>query len=275
MNTELLKAYRQARACGHSPRAALAAARRHEAALREYRAKLEAWEAEPDKRRYAAGGSANRPKYPQAFRQSDHSDHVRDGYRLVGFISERLRRLNDSPDYGYYADACFDEVYYPCVLARRMPARHEWALIPAYYSGSAGEYFFKDDGIARYSAPSAELFDDNGNIDASGYDVRHATSAADSMAERAAGESREYSERWSEASAQDSARDDARAELKAARTDATQVIAALREAGSVTPGVCAILRRNLESARHDMRDAISRIEAATARIADLDMTGEF
>ena len=67
----------------------------------------------------------------------------------------------------------------------------------------------------------------------------------------------------------------ARAELKAARDDAAQVIAALREAGSVTPEVCAILRRNLESARHDMRDAIGRIEAATARIADLDMTGEF
>lgn len=267
--------YRQARARHYSPRAALAAMRRHEVTLTEYRAKLEAWEAEPDKRRYAAGGSANRPKYPQAFPSSDHSDHVRDGYRLVGFVGERWRAVSDSPDRGYYADAYCDEVYYPCVLARRMPTRHEWALIPAYYSGSAGEYFFQDDGIARYSASSAELFDDNGGIDGSGDDVRYAATGADSMAERAAEESREYSEKWSEASAQDSARDDARAELKAARAEAGGIVAALREAGTVTPAICEILRRNLESARHDMRDAIARIEAATARIAQLDMTGEF
>ena len=219
--------YRQARARGYSPRGALTAMRRHDADLIEYRAKLDAWQKEPDKRQYAAGGSANRPKYPQAFPTSDHSDHVQDGYRLVGFHRDRGYGLSASPDFGYYADAYQDEVYYPCVLARRMPARHEWALIPAYYSGSAGEYFFQDDGIARYSAPSAELFDDNGDIEnGCGGDLHHAARAADRMAERDAEEAREYSEKWSEASRADADREDARAELKVARANAGGVVAA-------------------------------------------------
>lgn len=270
--------YRQSRARWDRTTAtqAIATARRHIAGtLAEYESKLAAWKAAPDKRRYAAGGSANRPAFPSLYTRCAHDDAVPDGYQLFAFMGDR-GRVSDSPDYGYYSDTWQDATFYPCVLVRRTAKKHVWACVPAYFDSMAEEYIFTDRN-PRETATSAELFENDGCKITDADSVDTAMTTAKRLAERSAERARADDEKWQAASAENDKRDEARDELQAARLDASQTIAALREqrALGVAPMVCQMLQARVTQARDDMHDAIKAIEAATDAIADLDMQGAF
>lgn len=271
--------YKQARARGNNASTAIGIARRHIAGpLAAYDAAKKAWEAAPDKRRYAAGGSDKRPVFPMLYSRCAHDDAVPDGYMLFGFLKSDSYRdgLSDSPDYGYYADSWQDATYYPCVLIRRTSDRHVWACIPAYFDGMAEEYIFTDRN-PRDLANSSELFDMDGNKETDGYslarDVKDAARTALSCAENAAETAREYDEKWQAASTANDDRDTAREELKQARAEAVKVITASR--ACFDGAILAILRDKVRECRDDMRRAIETIAEKTDEIADLDMQGEF
>lgn len=277
--------YKQIRAHwhGNTAQAAIGIARRHIAGpLAAYHAAKKAWEAEPDKRRFAPGGAANRPKYPQLYSRCAHDDAVPDGYVLFGFLKSDSTRegLSDSPDFGYYADSWYDCTYQPCVLIRRTSEPHVWACIPAYFDSCGEEYRFTDRN-PRDLARSEELFrTDNygtGCKETDGYslaqDVKDAARAALSLAERDAEEAREYDEKWQEASSANDARDAARDELKAARAEAVRIITASRTC--FDGAILAILRDKVQECRDDMRTALETIAEKTDAIAALDMSEEF
>lgn len=275
--------YRTARARGYNAVGAMRVARRHDAEIAEHQRKLDAWNAEPDKRRYAPGGSANRPKFPDMYTR-DPSDHVPDGYQLFGFLADdgTRRGLCDSPDFGYYADEWQDSIYYPCVLIRRTSAPHTWACIPAYYDANA-EYFVFTDRNPRDLARSNELFDQSaygqGNPERSGYalcrDARDAAISALHMAESAAEDAREYNERWNRASLANGERREARETIRASRDYFHKLLDEVRAAGEFSPMVCDTLRARLRALRRDVSEAAATIRAATETIADAGMTGEF
>lgn len=285
--------YRQLRARSRHYTAsdAIAAARRHIAGpLAAYDAAKKAWEAEPDKRRYAAGGSANRPKYPMLYSRCAHDDAVPDGYQVFGFLKDDSARsgLTDAPDYGYYADSWQDATYYPCVLIRRTAERHVWACIPAYFDSMAEEYIFTDRN-PRDLARSDELFrTDNygsGCKETDGYslarDVKDAARAALRRAENDAETAREHDEKWQAANLASEERDEARDELKMARLSAKSAIRACRElraAGvdcDAIESAQVIILCQYRKARAIMREALETIAEKTGEIADLDMSGEF
>lgn len=283
MNTELSRYYRQARERGMRAHHAIDAARRHLVTLADYRAKLDAWNAEPDKRRYAAGGIANRPKFPTMYRAPDAESHLPDGFRLLGFLRDEspVDGLSAEPDFGYYTDTYCDGTYSPAVLIHRTDAPHTWACVPAYYDAT-GWYWYIDTGKRRHFAESSELFDNDGSPQIDRYelcsDARDAARDALRMAESDAEESREYDEKWQKAHEHDEARDEARDELRAARAAASVTIAAWREqkkTGPLADAVCSMLRDRVERARAEMREAIGTIERETAEIAALGMQGEF
>lgn len=271
--------FRQARARGCNAASAMRIARQHDAKITEYRAKLDAWNAEPDKRRYAPGGSANRPKFPEMYTR-DPSDHVPDGYQLFGFLAddETRRGLCDSPDFGYYADEWLDAIYYPCVLIRRTSEPHTWACIPAYYDANAEFYVFTDRN-PRDLARSNELFDEQGSREMSGYslcrDARDAAVSALRIAESAADDAREYDERWSTASRANDKRDDARKTIRSSRAEFHALLAEIRQAGQFSPVICETLRARLAQLRRDVSAAAATVRAAAETIEDAEMSGEF
>lgn len=290
MTTELNRYYRQARERGMRAHHAIDAARRHLVTLADYQTKLDAWNAAPDKRRYADGGIANRPKFPTMYRAPDAESHLPDGFRLFGFLRDESPSdgLVHEPDCGYYTDEYCDGTYSPAVLIHRTDAPHTWACVPAYYDAT-GCYWCIDTGKRRHFAESSELFDQSsygsGSPQINRYelcsDARDAARDALRMAERDAEESRQYSERWHEASRHDNEREDARQELKDARSAAQVNIARIREllAAGVDSNAIGQTRAMLESYiaknRTNMRRAIATIERETAAIAELDMQGEF
>lgn len=275
--------FRQARARGCNAASAMRVARQHDAKITEWQTAKTAWEAEPDKRRYAAGGSANRPKFPEMYAR-DPSDHVPDGYRLFGFLADEGTRhgLCDSPDFGYYTDEWQDNIYYPCLLIRRTSEPHVWACIPAYYDATAEFYVFTDRN-PRDLARSNELFDTSdygqGSREMSGYslcrDARDAAISALRIAESAADDEREYNERWNAASRANDERDDARETIRASRDYFHKLLGEVRAAGEFSPMVCDTLRARLRALRRDVSEAAATIRAATETIADADMDGEF
>ena len=240
MTNETKRYYREAREHGCAAHVAIFKARRFIAGpLADYRAKLEAWKAEPDKRRYAPGGIANRPKFPQLY-AGDNCP-----------LPFELREATDKPRFiegGYYSDAIPDNAYTPRVW--RLPH----GLFLAGYDSTAECTF-------RYADKPCD-------------DERDAWREADSMAEHDAEESREYSERWQQASAKDMERDEARADLAANRARAVGLVAVLR-ATQQTPEsretICGYIREH----RQRMREAIETIRECTDEIHDLDMQGEF
>ena len=280
--------YKQARERGNNATSAITIARRYiSGTLTDYRAKLAAWEAEPDKRRYAPGGFANRPKFPSLYAPRDPEDYAPDGYRVFGFAKGNSSGagLTDEPDFGFYADEHCDITYYPCVLIRRTNERHVWACVAAYWDDAAQD-FIVDNTRARDFARSDELFDESeyrqGSPVINWYDLcqdaRDALRRAINLAESDAEDAREHDAKWQEASRHNDERDDARCELKDARQVARDAIAALREQralSNVAPKVCELLRATIATARADMRRAIARIESETAAIAELGMAGEF
>ena len=157
MKTETL--YRKARAHGVPASAALAAARRYIAGpLADYRAKLDAWNAEPDKRRYAPGGSANRPTMPEFYREPRG---------LALREAEKPRWLDHD---GWFTDDMQDNTFRPRV----------WLLPHGRF-------------LAGYDSSAWDTM----QLDRAVYDdEREAWRAADGMAESDAETERDYSERW-------------------------------------------------------------------------------
>lgn len=239
MKIEIL--YRKARAHGVPASASLAAARRYIAGpLADYRAKLAAWESEPDKRRYAPGGSANRPKMPEFYRYPRG---------LALREAEKPRWLDH---YGWFADDMQDITFLPRV----------WLLPHGRF-------------LAGYDASEWDTIE----LNRVAYnDEDEAWRAADRMAEKDAEKEREYSERWQAARAADDDRNDARDALKTARADARQAIAAIREQrklGGIAPAMCKILQDTIATARDEMRRALETIADKTAEIENFGMQGEF
>lgn len=105
-----------------------------------------------------------------------------------------------------------------------------------------------------------------------------AASFAASLAESHANESREYDERWQEASRANDEREEAREALKAARAEASRLVAALREqrkAGAIMPALCDVLRDKVRACREAMREALETIADKAAEIDRLGMAGDF
>lgn len=184
--------YRKARAHGMPASSALAAARRYIAGpLADYHAKLAAWESEPDKRRYAPGGSANRPKMPKFYREPRG---------LALREAEKPRWLDHD---GWYTDDQCDNVFRPRV----------WLLPHGRF-------------LAGYDASEWDTMQLNRAV----YDdEREAWRAADRMAERDAETERDYSERWQAARDVQDARDEKRKAMQAAHGEARELIAVLRD----------------------------------------------
>ena len=227
--------YRRARAANPSlpAAAALAAARRYTAGpLAEYHAALAAWEAQPDKRQFAPGGLANRPKMPRFYRAPDTAPTA--GLRAV----EAPRQY----DHGYYADPDGSDTYKPRV----------WRLPHGRYLAG-----WEATGTDCYYLLDLHPYDDEDD----------AWREADSMAERDAEREWEYQTRYSEAAAIASDRDTERDILHDAHATARDLVATLRELPADArsrPAVCAMLR----DCRARMADALRAIADHTATLAD-------
>ena len=125
----------RARSRHYNARDAIAAARRHMIALQDYRAKLDAWRAEPDKRRFAPGGQANRPKYPQLYSSRPEPSFL-DGLRNCGHVDELFPRAFDHR--GYFADSWQERVYRGQVW--QLPARDGQCQYVAGYVEPDSDY---------------------------------------------------------------------------------------------------------------------------------------
>lgn len=230
--------YRQARAHGLKASHAIAAVRRYIAGPRaEYNAKLEAWKAEPDKRRYAPGGSANRPKMPVFYSPLPVCP---------------LREAGDKPRFvadGYYTDAeCCDDMLHPRV----------WLLPHGRF-------------LAGYDASGWDML----RIARCVFDDAHdAWRHADSMAECDARENREYDERWQAAHDADYARSEARETIRLARAEFHTLLSEVK-GERFPPAVCATLRDRLSELRREVSKAAATIRKAGEAIEDADMAGEF
>lgn len=208
MKTETL--YRNARAAHPTMKAehALAAARRYIAGpLAEYRAKLDAWNAEPDKRRYAPGGIANRPKMPEFYRYPRG---------LALREAEKPRYIEHD---GWFTDDQCDNVFRPRV----------WLLPHGRF-------------LAGYDASEWDTV----QLDRAVYDDEDkAWRASDRMAERDAETERDYSERWQAAREVADACDEKREAMRAAHGEARGLIAVLRDLAQTAASratICTMIR---------------------------------
>lgn len=218
----------------------------------------------PLKHRYNWLGGDHAPTF------SDNGDYANaptsyvDAWRDVG-DSDSIINLRHR---GWYADVDGDTIYRGHVW--QLPARAGVAQYVAGYSETDSGY-----SVLCANGRSLELFDEK----------EDAARAGDALAERVANVEREHNERWLEASTASAERDDARETLKDAHAAAVRLVAALRELPPVVIGdgehvdafsvARAQLCESLAHARNDMHNAINEIETQTAKIADLDMTGEF
>lgn len=265
--------YRQLRARSQHYTAsdAIAAARRRIAGpLAEYAAKRAAWEAEPDKRRFAPGGAANRPKYPKLYSDSTREPSPVDGLRNCGFVDAIFPRRFDHK--GWFADSWQDSVYRAQVW--QLPARKGQVRYVAGYIEPESDYLL----LVKLDNGQPEIFsgDNPGNSWGESDALDDAARAADNLAERDAETAREYDEKWQEASSANDERETAREELKTARVEARACIAALRELNAQPAALTrTVLCKQLQQWRDDMRAALETIAEKTGAIADLDMQGEF
>lgn len=233
MNLKTL--YRQARAHGVPASTAIMFARRFIAGpLADYREKMAAWEAEPDKRRYAPGGIANRPKMPTFYR-----DPSGVGLREVdkpGFIDHN----------GWFADDMQENIFIPKV----------WRLTHGRM-------------IAGYESSAW----DTGRIERKIYtDDAEAWRAADHMAERDAEKERDYCERWNAAQRVNDDREQAREALQRARAEAGGLVLVLRELPQTAESRATICRL-VRECRQRMAAALTAINEATDTLAEYAAEG--
>lgn len=226
--------YRKARAAHPTMTAerALAAARRYiSGPLADYHAKLAAWEAEPDKRRYAPGGIANRPRFPEFYRAPPE---------LALREAEKPRYIEHD---GWFTDDQMDNTLRPRVW------RLTHGRMVAGYDASAWDTVRLD----------RVVYDDE----------REAWRAADAMAEHDAERERDYSERWSAAQRVADERSEKREAMRAAHSEARGLVAVLRDLPQTAASratICAMIRecraRMAESLRGMAEDAETLAEFA-------------
>lgn len=223
MNNELTRIYREIRSRSRHYNAtdAIRSARRHIAGpLAEYQAKLAAWQAEPDKRRYAPGGSANRPKYPVLYSPRPLID-----MREV----EKPRHVES-----WYADGQYDAVFEPRV----------WRLS----NGKLATGYVCDSWDFAW-------IDQSTTWDAD--DERGAWNEAERTARRDAENSRDEDQRQRAELEREDARG-AMAILRQRYAQAASEYRALRshtDAG-LFPVACSTIRNNLERIAEDFREAL-------------------
>lgn len=228
--------YDLARAHGRKAQHAIADARRYIAGpYADYRAKLAAWEAEPDKRRYAPGGSANRPKMP-VFYAPLPSCPLREAPK-PRFVAD-----------GYYTDDSCDNTLRPRV----------WLLPHGRFMAGYDASDWDTLRIAR------RVFDNS----------HDAWVCADSMAECDAREEREYQERLSAASVANDERQQARETIRLARAEFHTLLSEVK-GERFPPAVCATLRNRLAELRREVSEAAATIRKAGEAIEDADMAGDF
>lgn len=228
--------YRKARAAYPTMKAehALAAARRYIAGpLADYRAKLAAWEAEPDKRRYAPGGIANRPTMPE-FYSAPRGLALRE--------VEKPRWLDHD---GWFTDVYMCNTFRPRV----------WLLPHGRF-------------LAGYDSTEWDTM----RLDtAVYYDERAAWRAADSMAERDAETERDYSERWQAAREVADAREEKREEMRAAHSEARGLVAVLRDLPQTAASratICGMIRECRARMAHALRGIADDAEKLAEFAAD-------
>lgn len=234
---EIETLYRKARAAHPTMKAehALAAVRRYIAGpLADYRAKLAAWEAEPDKRRYAPGGIANRPKFPEFYRAPPE---------LALREAEKPRYIDHE---GWYADDLAENTFRPRVW--RLPRGR---FLAGYDSSEWGTI----------------------QLDRAVYnDERDAWRAADSMAERDAEKERDYLERWRAANNVADNLQEKREALRAAHSDARGLVAVLRDLPQTAASratICAMLR----DCRARMAEALQGMAEDAEKLAEFAADG--
>lgn len=229
--------YRQARAANPTMKAehALAAARRYiTGPLADYRAKLAAWEAEPDKRRYAPGGIANRPRMPEFYRAPPE---------LALREAEKPRYIDHE---GWFADDMMVNTFRPRVW--RLPRGR---FLAGYESSEWGAIQL---GRVVYN------------------DERDAWRAADNMAERDAEKERDYLERWRAAQRVADDREEKREELRAAHSEARDLVAVLRDLPQTAASratICAMLR----DCRARMAEALQGMAEDAEKLAEFAADG--
>lgn len=226
--------YRKARAHGLTAGAAIAAARRYVAGpLADYRAKLASWEAEPDKRRYAHGGIASRPTFPEFYRAPPEP-----ALREV----EKPRYIEHN---GWFTDDMQDNTFRPRV----------WRLtrgrMIAGYDASAWDTVV----IGRVA------YDDE----------REAWRAADEMAERDAEQERDYSERWQAAQRVADELEEKREKLRAAHGEARRLVTVLRDLPQTAASratICGMIRECRERMAEALQEMADDAEKLAAFAAD-------
>lgn len=229
--------YRKARAAHPTMKAehALAAARRYIAGpLAEYRAKLDTWEAEPDKRRYAPGGIANRPKMPE-FYSWPRGLALRE--------AEKPRWLDHN---GWFTDDQCDNVFRP----------HVWLLPHGRF-------------LAGYDASEWDTV----QLDRAVYDDESdAWRAACRMAERDAETERDYSEKWNAAREVQDQQAERREAMRAAHGEARGLVAVLRDLPQ-TAASRATICRMIRECRERMAAALQGMDNDAETLADYARQG--
>lgn len=264
MNIKTL--YRQARARGLAAHAALAAARRHiTGPLADYEKAMTLWKAEPDKRRYAPGGSANRPKFPTFCRAPEPSPVS--GLRACGFVDELFPSMADHR--GWFTDTNEDSVYRGQVW--KLPARAgKCVYIAGYVECDSGHVV-----LETYDDGSIELFtgDNPGYGQGTSDALRDAARAANGLAKRNAEREREYSEKWQEASSLSGANDYAHGEMRAIRSKVSQRIKVLRALPDDAQSEREHMVGQIADLREDFAETLAKAIERSERIAELKSEG--
>ena len=202
--------------------------------LADYRAKLDAWNAEPDKRRYAPGGIANRPTMPEFYREPRG---------LALREAEKPRWLDHD---GWFTDDMQDNTFRPRV----------WLLphgrLLAGYDASDWDTVRMDRVIY--------------------YDEREAWRAADNMAESDAEQEREYNKKWNAAREVYEHQEEQREALSAAHSEARSLVAVLRDLPQTADSratICGMIRE----CRARMRRALRAIAKDAETLADFERNG--
>jgi hypothetical protein len=187
-----------------------------------------------------------------------------EGWRDTGGADELLQMRHT----GWYADSDSRALY--CGHVWQLPARA--AGVPRYVAG-----YIETEGRAHSLADYCVLELDGCGCLAIYADAKEAARAADGMAESNAESARNYDERWQAARDHADARDEARGALRAARADASRVVAAWRAqrtAGALAPAVCELLRAQFDAARERMSEELETLATESDAIDTLSMRGE-
>lgn len=214
---------------------ALERAREFAGKWKVYEARLREWEAEPDKRRYAPGGVANRPKAPD-FPQLAQTpfDHMR-------------MCANPQGEQHWYCDAFQDNVLVPVVA--RLPGGKFLAGWKMQDTSVYGTFHVHEDEGGAWS------------------DASYST-------ESKANAKRIKDERYLEAERAYDARFEARQAIKEVRSAFHELAQELKQE-TLLPHTCALLRREMESLYRKVQHYVREIREMDKVIRESGMAADF